>query len=139
MLPAYHDDEIQGSHPSKEVTKVCLRLKYQIEQVIPCELDPSEITHPNSSVVTKDVIRTAKEAGGTEYRGAVIFGLLVCKRWFQHQGQVELWDTDLHECRALACEVIAKQLYDNSFDTLDAAQELIVICLESRPKKMKSG
>lgn len=106
---------------------MCLRLKYQIEQVIPCELDPSEITRPNGSVVTKDVIKTAKEAGGTEYRGAVIFGLLVCKKWFHHQGQVELWDTSLHECRALACEVIAKQLYEDPFNTVHAAYELIAL------------
>lgn len=107
------------------MTKVALRLKYQIEQVISCQLDPSIITNPNSSVITKDVIKTAKEAGGTEYRACVIFCLLVCERWFKLQGLQELWDYDLLDGRALACEVIAKHMYATTFHK----EELIHMCL----------
>jgi cation-transporting ATPase 13A1 len=39
-----------------------------------------------------------------------VFGLLVCKRWFKHQALVELWDADLYNVRAVACEIIAKKL-----------------------------
>ena len=85
-------------------------MKYQIEKVIPCELEHSVITNPNSDVITKKVIQTAREAGGEEYRACVLFCLIVCLRWFKVQSRVELWDSSLHKCRVLACEVIAKHM-----------------------------
>ncbi|KAH8694986.1 putative potassium ion channel Yvc1 [Talaromyces proteolyticus] len=116
LLPAYSSDEVPAGMPVKQVTKVALRLKYQIEQVIPCELDESVITNPNSSVITKDVIRTAERAGGEEYRACVIFCLLVCSKWFKLQALSELWDASLLECRATACEVIAKHIIESEKD-----------------------
>ena len=41
----------------------------------------------------------------------MVYALLVNKRWFKMQAMLELWDADLHNIRAVACEVIAKQLY----------------------------
>lgn len=111
MLPTYNTEEITPGLPAREVTKVALRLKYQIEQVIPCELEESSITSPNSSIITDDVKRTAEAAGGEEYRSCVIFCLLVCNKWFKLQAINELWDASLLQCRATACEVIAKCLY----------------------------
>ncbi|KAL2008226.1 hypothetical protein VTN00DRAFT_8208 [Thermoascus crustaceus] len=116
LLPSYATDHIAPALPSKEVTKVALRLKYQIEQVIPCELESAAITNPNSTVITKEVIQTAREAGGEEYRACVVYCLLVCLRWFKMQALVELWDSDLHDCRALACEVIAKRIIETEED-----------------------
>lgn len=89
---------------------MALRLKYQIEQVIPCELEEYKITKANSPVITRKVIRTAKEAGGEEHKACVVYCLLVCNRWFKRQAIVELWDADLHNVRAIACEVLAKQM-----------------------------
>jgi hypothetical protein len=111
VLPAYTGDQTPPALPSQEVTKVALRLKHQIEQVIPCELDKDLITKPNSHIITQDVIKTAKDAGGQEYRACVVYCLLVCLRWFKMQGFSELWDSELHGCRALACEMIAKHMY----------------------------
>ena len=111
VLPAYDSEETPRPHQSKEVTKVALRLKYQIERVIPCELADEELTNPNSRIITKDVVQTAKNAGNDELRGCTIFALLLCLRWFKIQALAELWDSDLYECRALACEVIAKHMY----------------------------
>ncbi|GES61833.1 potassium ion channel Yvc1 [Aspergillus terreus] len=128
LLPAYAADNIPASHPSKEVTKVALRLKYQIEQVISCELDESIITDPNSKVITNAVVQTAKAAGGDDLRGCVLFGLLVCLRWFKIQAIEELWDSDLHERRALACEVIAKKIIETEEDH----DFLLVNCLLKR-------
>jgi hypothetical protein len=42
----------------------------------------------------------------------VVFCLLVCLRWFKMQSNIELWDADLHLRRAVACEVIAKRMYE---------------------------
>ncbi len=77
---------------------------------MPCELEAEQITRPHSRIITKKVIRAAKEAGGTDHRSCVVFGLLICKRWFQRQSIIELWDADLHAVRAVACEVIAKAM-----------------------------
>lgn len=93
------------------MTKVALRLKYQIEQVIPCELEESVIVDPNSRIITADVVQTARQAGGDDLQACVLFCLLVCLRWFKIEATHELWDSDLHERRALACEVIAKRMY----------------------------
>ncbi|GAB1216173.1 hypothetical protein ATERTT37_005379 [Aspergillus terreus] len=128
VLPAYAADNIPASHPAKEVTKVALRLKYQIEQVISCELDESIITDPNSKIITNAVVQTAKAAGGDDLRGCILFGLLVCLRWFKIQAIEELWDSDLHERRALACEVIAKKIIETEEDH----DFLLVNCLLKR-------
>ncbi|KKA24333.1 Potassium ion channel Yvc1 [Rasamsonia emersonii CBS 393.64] len=116
LLPSYSSDEIASALPSKEVTKVALRLKYLIEQVIPFELERSAITKPNSDIITAEVIQTAKRAGGDEYRACVIYCLLVCHRWFKQQGEEELWRAGLLECRALACEVIAGHIIETEED-----------------------
>lgn len=111
VLPAYNADEPQPSDSSKEIAKVALRLKYQIEQVVAHEVEESALTDPNSRIITSDVIKTANHAGGEDYKASVVFCLLVCLRWFRIQAAVELWDADLHQVRAVACEVIAKRMY----------------------------
>jgi hypothetical protein len=87
-------------------------LKYQIEQLVACEVDESVLTDPNSRIITEHAIKTAKSAGGEDYKACVVYCLLTCLRWFKIQASVELWDADLHEGRAVACEVIAKRMYD---------------------------
>ncbi|KAL4980779.1 hypothetical protein BDW66DRAFT_37706 [Aspergillus desertorum] len=116
LLPTHEGDEIPTDHPAKEVTRLALRLKYQLEQVIPCELDEDSITSANSRIITHDVIQTAMQAGGEHLRACVPFCLLVCLRWFKHQAEQELWDSDLHELRATACEVIAKRIIEAEED-----------------------
>jgi hypothetical protein len=108
VLPSYRDTHIESAIPAPEVTKIAIRLRYLIEESVPCELDESQITQPHSKVITRKVIQAAKEAGGTEHRACIVYCLLVVKRWFKHQGLIELWDADLHNLRATACEVIAK-------------------------------
>ena len=96
--------------PAKEVTKVALRLKYQIEIVIPCEMDEWKITKAHSNVITPAVVRTAKSAGGEEHKACVVYCLLVVKKWFKKQAILEMWNAELHNVRAVACEVIAKMV-----------------------------
>ena len=80
--------------------------------MIPCELEEYKITKANSPVITPKVVKTTKEAGkttdGKDYESCVVYCLLVCKRWFNRQAALELWDADLHDARATACEVLAK-------------------------------
>ncbi|EGC47780.1 vacuolar cation channel [Histoplasma capsulatum var. duboisii H88] len=112
LLPVRRNEAIPPALPAKEVTKVALRLKYQIEQVIPCELDEDSVTKANSNILTKAVIQTTREAGGEENKACVVYCLLVCLRWFKLQALAELWDSDLHELRAVACEVLAKRIIE---------------------------
>jgi hypothetical protein len=106
----HRDEPVQSAIPALDVTKVALRLRYLVQECVPCELEENQITQPHSKVITHKVIQAAKEAGGPEHRACVVYCLLVAKRWFKHQALCELWDADLHQLRAMACEVIAKQM-----------------------------
>lgn len=77
---------------------------------MPCELPEDDVTIAHSKIITKGVVKTAKSAGGGEYDACVVYCLLVNKRWFKKQATLELWDADLHNLRATACEVVAKQM-----------------------------
>ncbi|KAI0413320.1 hypothetical protein F5X98DRAFT_288168 [Xylaria grammica] len=116
VLPLHRDPSIQSAIPAPDVTKVALRLRYLVQECVPCELEAHQITQPHSKVITQKVIKAAKEAGGAENRPCVVYGLLVAKSWFHRQAQRELWDADLHELRATACEVIAKQIIETEED-----------------------
>ena len=74
-------------------------------------MDTAMITTPHSRILTKKVIQAAKESGGQQNKGCVVFCLLINKSWFKHEAQTELWDADLHELRAVACGVISKAMY----------------------------
>ncbi|TVY39807.1 Calcium channel [Lachnellula occidentalis] len=112
LLPTYHEDAIPSAIPAAEVTKIAIRLRFLIEECVPCELEPSSITRAHSRIITPKVVRAAKEAGSREYAACVVYALLVNRRWFKKQAMLELWDADLHNVRATACEVIAKQLIE---------------------------
>lgn len=111
VLPTFTDEDVASSIPAPEVTKIALRLKYLIEEVVPCELPEDDIVLPHSKIISKGVVKTAASAGGGENDACVVYCLLVNKRWFKRQAQLELWDADLHNLRATACEIIAKQMY----------------------------
>ncbi|KIW87249.1 uncharacterized protein Z519_12152 [Cladophialophora bantiana CBS 173.52] len=126
LLPAHSSDLPPSAFPAKEVTKVALRLKYQIEEVIPIELPEEKVIAANSSVITQKVVQTAKEAGGTDYAACVVYCLLVCKRWFTRQANLELWDADLHHVRAKACEMIAKRIIEAEDDQEYLMQDILL-------------
>ncbi|KAI4169463.1 MAG: hypothetical protein LQ343_005678 [Gyalolechia ehrenbergii] len=137
LLPSNTNEYTEPAMPPADVTRVALRLKYQIEQVIPCELEEWKITKANSPVITKKVIMTAKEAGGKDHRSCVIYCLLVCLRWFKRQAELELWDADLHHVRAVACEVMAKHIIESEENQSYLLQSLLLkrysILISSHP------
>ncbi|TAQ84294.1 hypothetical protein B7494_g7384 [Chlorociboria aeruginascens] len=116
LLPTYHSAVTPPALSASLVTKISLRLRYLIEEVVPCQLEPSHITMAHSRIITPAVIKAASEAGGEEGRACVVYALLVNKRWFKKQAMLELWDADLHNVRATACEVIAKQIIEAEED-----------------------
>ncbi|KAL7912692.1 calcium permeable channel [Trichoderma velutinum] len=117
VLPQLRNEEIDSAIPPADVTKVCLRLRHLVQECVPCEMEETRITTPHSRIITPNVIQAAKEAGGQEYKGCVVYALLVNQRWFKHESDVELWDAGLHNLRAEACGVIAKALIEEEEDT----------------------
>jgi hypothetical protein len=85
VLPIHHGDGIHSTISPKEVTKVALRLKYLIEQVIPYEVEEAKVTKAQSPILTSEVLSTAKKAAGDDCKGCVVFCLLLCKSWFHRQ------------------------------------------------------
>ncbi|CAK7217671.1 Calcium channel yvc1 [Sporothrix bragantina] len=109
LLPAYVEDTIESAIPPEEVTKIAVRLRYLIEECIPCDMEEDVVTRSHSTVITRKVVKAAKEAGGEDY--------MDCVRWFKHQANVELWDATMHLVRATACEVIAKSIIESEENT----------------------
>jgi hypothetical protein len=112
---------------ARDVTIIALRLKHQIEQVVPCELNPERITQAHGDIITPAVIATAKSAGGQDHKACVVFCLLIVKKWFKHQAKLELWDAELHLVRAEAAEVLAKHIIEAEED-LDYLMEQVLLC-----------
>ena len=50
----------------------------------------------------------------------------MCYRWFKRQALIELWDADLHNVRATACEVLAKQIIEHEEDQSYLLQNLLL-------------
>ncbi|KAI1432891.1 hypothetical protein GGR50DRAFT_552571 [Xylaria sp. CBS 124048] len=117
LLPFHRAQSVQSAYPAEEVTKVALRLRFLVQESVPCELEEHQITQPHSRVITQSVIQAAREAADPEFRPCVVFCLLVVKHWFLRQALRELWDATLHELRATACEVIAKHIIEDEEDT----------------------
>jgi hypothetical protein len=126
VLPTSHDRIPPSPVPAREVTLIALRLKLQIEEVIPCELDEERVTRPHSDIITPGVLATAKDAGGDEHRACVVFCLLMVKKWFKKQALLELWDADLHDLRAIACDLMAKLIIESEED-LDYLMEDVLL------------
>ncbi|KAN0095996.1 hypothetical protein V8E51_014801 [Hyaloscypha variabilis] len=126
LLPTYHEEALPSAIPAPEVTKIALKLRYLLEECVPCELEESHITCSHSRIITRKVVQAAKEAGGAEYGACVVYALLVNKRWFKMQAMLELWDADLHNVRAVACEVIAKQLIEGEDNQEYLLQEILL-------------
>ncbi|KAG5800118.1 hypothetical protein H9Q69_000836 [Fusarium xylarioides] len=116
LLPSHRNQNIASATPPAEVMKVCLRLRHLIRECVPCELEESAITRSHSTVITSKVVQAAREAGGQKYRSCVVYALLVNMRWFKREAILELWDADLHDLRAVACTVIAKQIIEGEED-----------------------
>ncbi|KOS22653.1 Calcium channel YVC1 [Escovopsis weberi] len=116
-LLSQHHGRIDAAVPPKEVTKVCLRLRHLVQEILPYEVDVGLITDPNSRIITQDVLKAAKEAGGEEYKGCVVYCLLVVSSWFKQEADIELWNAGQHNVRAEACGVIAKFIIEAEEDT----------------------
>ncbi|EGX46438.1 hypothetical protein TWF173_008994 [Orbilia oligospora] len=111
---------------AKTVTLVAMRIKYLVEETVPCELDEDQITRPHSAIINNNIIELARNAGGDENKSCVIYCLLVCLEWFRWQSKKELYDADLGQLRAVACQILAKRIIESTDDQDYLFQELLV-------------
>ncbi|EKJ67696.1 hypothetical protein FPSE_12143 [Fusarium pseudograminearum CS3096] len=116
LLSHHGNQDISSATPPEEVMKVCIRLRHLIRECVPCELEESAITRSHSTVITNKVVQAAREAGGQKYRACVVYALLVNMKWFKREATFELWDAELHDLRATACTVVAKQIIEGEDD-----------------------
>lgn len=144
FLPRHREREVISAIPPKDVTLMALRLKYQLETVIPCELPEERVVKPHSDIITPAVIKTAKSAGkvsgsSDDCGACIVYCLLIVKHWFKIQARQELWDADLHELRAVACEVIAKHIIEEEDDNEYLMEEVLLkrysILVDGEPTK----
>ncbi|KAL9932022.1 hypothetical protein V8E36_009083 [Tilletia maclaganii] len=76
-----------------------------------------EAEAPTHSSRPGTIVGTAAEHAleNDDLSGCVVYGLLVCYRFFWRQARSELWDADLHQARMVACDLLAKRIVE-SFD-----------------------
>lgn len=86
-----------------------------IIELIPLAVKESHITNPKSRIITKGVLDLVEKAGQAE-PGCVVFCCVYVARYFHRLCQKDLPDADVHVLRAIACEVIAKQLIERQKD-----------------------
>lgn len=72
VLPSYANESIVSAIPAPDVTKVALRIRRLVEECVPCELEEAQVTRSHSRIITKAVIKAAKEAGGAEHGACVV-------------------------------------------------------------------
>lgn len=77
------------------------------------------------------MVKTAKSAGKVsgmteDYGACVVYCLLICKSWFKKQSNLELWDAELHDLRAIAAEKLAKIIIEDQEDMQYLMQELLL-------------
>lgn len=72
VLPRIRNEDIDSAIAPAEVTKVCLRLRHLVQECVPCEMEESRITEAHSRIITPQVVRAAKEAGGQDNKGCVV-------------------------------------------------------------------
>ena len=128
VLPGNSGDVVSSALDPKLVTKTALRLQHQVETVIPYDIEELKITKANSPIITPRVISTARSAAGEDRNGAacIVYALLVVIRWFRRRAMLELWDADVHNARATACEVIAKQIIETEEDMDYLLQDILL-------------
>jgi len=128
LLP-FTEDELSSFVPPtpRQVLRICLNLKYLIDEIIPVQFDDSVVLSPDSKVLNERVINLALEAAGgsgdgkpgtssRKYRAVLIFALLKVCGWYWELAATEIHDSDLYYLRASTSQQLAKLIIENEND-----------------------
>ncbi|KAH3682764.1 hypothetical protein WICPIJ_006223 [Wickerhamomyces pijperi] len=115
----FFKDSNPNSIPSpRQVLRICLNLKYLIDQLIPIAYDSSAVLAADSEILTPKVLRLVYEAAGGEgygapgtssrkYRSCLVFALLKVSGWFEELSVTEIHDCDLYLLRSETAQYLA--------------------------------
>ena len=113
---------------SSQILKLIRRIKRLIDTVIPIEFDRSQISRPDSPILTEQVYKLLIESphftcennynnnSDDALKGTLVFALLIAKKWYGKASQNFLYDSALYDLRALACEYLAKRVIEREQD-----------------------
>ncbi|WOO78518.1 Calcium channel YVC1 [Vanrija pseudolonga] len=97
-------------HPSSDtITKLVKRIRALTYRLLPVEVELNDITAATSSIITPEVVAAYAKAGG-DFREAVPFCLLRARSTFLDEGSANPADYEESQCRATACEVLARRM-----------------------------
>lgn len=128
LLPLTEDQVNSFTPPSpRQVLKICLNLKYLIDQIIPVQFDPSVVLSPDSKIINNRVLKLALQAAGgqgdgvkgsssSKYRAVLIFALLKVCGWYWELSSTEIHDSELYDLRASTAQVLAKLIIEQEND-----------------------
>ncbi|BFZ55795.1 Calcium channel yvc1 [Savitreella phatthalungensis] len=115
LLATHATDTTKPIPDPRKVTLVARKIRHLINQLIPVQIDEALVTTPRGHVITTKVLDLVQEAGG-DLPGCVVYCCLYVCRYFRRLCLTNLPDADVNQIRALACEVIAKQLLERETD-----------------------
>ncbi|CCG82591.1 putative Potassium ion channel Yvc1 [Taphrina deformans PYCC 5710] len=101
--------------PARKITQVARKIRFLITELIPIVVKESHLTNPKSRIITPKVLDLIERAGESE-PGCVVFCCVYVAKYFHRLCDKDLPDADVHVLRAIACEVIAKQLIERQED-----------------------
>lgn len=110
---------------AKTVTQVARKIRYLVNELIPLVVKETHITNPKSRIITKNVLNLVKRAGRKE-PGCVVFCCVYVARYFHRLCLKDLPEADVNVLRAIACEIIAKQLIEREEDEDFLYSELLL-------------
>ncbi|KAK9453130.1 hypothetical protein V1511DRAFT_505722 [Dipodascopsis uninucleata] len=116
LMEGTEERERRDTITPRDTTVTAIRLMRLINTLVPIELKESRITRPGNSVITDEVIETAKQAGEESKRACIIFSLLTAISWYRKIKRQELYDADLNDLRILACQYLAKRIIESEED-----------------------
>lgn len=128
LLPLTEDDLNAFIPPSpRQVLRICLNLKYLIDEIIPVQFEEAVVLSPDSKILNERVIKLALEAAGgkgdgkqgtssKKYRAVLIFALLKVCGWYWELSATEIHDSELYDLRASTAQQLAKLIIEQETD-----------------------
>ncbi|ORY27438.1 hypothetical protein BCR39DRAFT_538029 [Naematelia encephala] len=94
------------------VSKIVRRIRALTTRLLPVQVEIDAISDATSSIITPEVIEAFAKCGG-DFGEVVTFCLLRARATFIRDGYLNPPDYDEAQCRATACEVLARRIVHN--------------------------
>ncbi|CCH44473.1 Calcium channel YVC1 [Wickerhamomyces ciferrii] len=128
LLP-FTEDELSAFIPPspRQILRICLNLKYLIDEIIPVQFDDSAVLSADSRILNDKIVKLALESAGgkgdgkpgsssRKYRAVLVFALLKVTGWYWELASTEIHDSELYQLRASTSQQLAKLIIDQEKD-----------------------